>query len=427
MKLGFLSSTTRQTVYLWAVDGASNAFDYAFHLLVGRALAPAGFAIVQTVNSSLLIFVTAVAVSQPVVARLIAGLESSGHTTEFSGTAVRFFRRIVGQAFWVGLALTALVFSGAGYLERWLNLPAAVIRIAAPVLLLALLKPIAAGMLQGAERFRAYSFLRLSQAAGRLAFGAALLAVGGGLLGAMTAFPLGYLAALTTGAVMLGRSVWSRPFGDGEIAGFNMAQLAFSALVAYAAYMSLLNTDMIWINRGFDPALAGDYATTVLLRRVLLLVPGAAVVVMFPRVVSAVERGGLPDKEIAETFLLVGLPTALLTLLYFGLGEQVVALTFGKRYLGAAPYLGWMGLSVIGYAFASVWMNVFLATRPLPYVIFLGLAAITQNLFYLQVGSSVPAFIQIFGLTGWLLVAAGGVLYFSWLRPRLKHSPGLAT
>ena len=61
-----------QTTSLFLLDGLANVIDFTFHFWMGRVLIPSDFAILQTLNSVALVYVTASGVFQPVVSRFVA-------------------------------------------------------------------------------------------------------------------------------------------------------------------------------------------------------------------------------------------------------------------------------------------------------------------------------------------------------------------
>lgn len=406
-----------QTLFLVAIDGLTNVTDYAFHILLGRALNPAGFAIVQTINAVLLVVITTASVLQPVVARFVAQFSYSGEP--LPGRVV--FQYYFSRASLVGLPLTALVILLRQPIAAWLNVPAGAVGAAAAMLWLSLLRPVVAGMLQGSERFVAFGLTRTLYAVARLGLGLLLvLVLGGGAVAAIIAWPLSSVIALLAGLALLGGSVWRA--GPSLPAGLRQQgwRLSANALLAYAAYMSLLNVDLVWVNRGFEPATSGSYATAVLLRRALALLPGAIIIIVYPRLVAVVAQGRLPDRLLALTALVIGLPTLALTLLYAVAGGWLIRLTFGPAYLAAGPWLAPMGLAMIGYGLTSVWLNLYLATRPGPFVTVLVATALLQFWLLEQFQASVGQVLWVFAVGGWLPAGLGLLLYLGWLRPRLK-------
>jgi O-antigen/teichoic acid export membrane protein len=245
-----------------------------------------------------------------------------------------------------------------------------------------------------------------------------------GLVGAVVALPLGGLVALLFGLVAVGRRIWqAAPALPQQY--HRPAQLTLSAFLAFIAYMSLLNVDLIWVNRLFTGETAALYATAVLLRRALALLPAAVIVVMYPRAVAQVSHGRLPDKLLLQTAVVVILPTLLLTAVYATLGNLIIRWTFGAAYVGAAPLLLGMGVAMLGFGLTAVWLNFYLATRPLPFVCLLASMAVAQILLFNQFHASVANFVAIFALSGWIVALGGLLLYLFWLRPLLKTTSSL--
>lgn len=421
----FASPAARQTAFLFGVDSFANVVDYGFHVYLGRALMPPDFAVVQTVNAVLLILVTAFGVMQPVLARFVAEAETGGGLHSPVGAVES---RVIFQHFFricsiAGLLLSGLVWLGRVPLGQWLNVPTAAVGLSASMVLLSLLRPVVGGMLQGQQRFVAFGWTRSLHAIGRLASGVLLVSLGGGALAAITAYPIGGGLALLGGLVFLGLAVWQRGTPPPSQLWRDAIRLSASAFLAYAAYMSLMNSDLIWVNRGLAGELAGSYATAVLFRRILALLPGAVLVVMYPRVVSRVTKGRLPDSLLWKSAAVVSASTLILTALYFAFGPAIVRLFFGEVYMAAAPLLGWMGLGMLGYGLGSIWINLFLATRPLPFVGLLLVLAVSQHLLLSQFSQNISQATATFILAGWVLALGGLLIYLLVLRPTLGRGP----
>lgn len=400
---------------MFGVDLLTNAADYGFHIYLGRSLPPGDFAVVQTVNAALLVVVTTFAVMQPVVARYAA--ESAAE----SGQARALFQRYFRQSALLGVGLTAVVWMGRRSLAIALNVPVTAVTLTAAMLLLSVLRPVVAGMLQGRQQFVAFGLTRAAYALGRLALALVLIGLlGGGVLAGVATMPLAALVAFTIGLALLGQSVWQRVPAPPRRVVWAGWRLSLAAFAAYAAYMSLLSYDLIWVNGHLTADLAGSYATAVVLRRVLAVLPGAVIVIFYPRVVAGIAQGRLPDRLLAQTAAVVLGANLLLTAVYFAFGPALVRLLFGPAYADAPAILGWMGLAMTGYGVAAVWLNLFLATRPWPFVVLLAGTAALQGWLLARIPGTLWHVTAVFTLCGWVLVVGGFCLYASWLRPALR-------
>ncbi|MCB8946204.1 MAG: hypothetical protein H6658_20865 [Ardenticatenaceae bacterium] len=408
-----------QTGFLTGVDGLTNLIDYGFHIYLARVLLPGDFAIIQTINTAVLILLTAFAVLQPVVARYTAEALELPDTADNILAIFQFYGR---RSALVGLALWLIAWLLRQPIAVWLKVPPTAVSLTTFVLFLATTRPVIAGLLQGRHQFMAFGGTRLANALARLACAIVLVTLLRlGLMGAVVALPVGGLVALLFGLVAAGRHMWqSAPTLPPQF--HHSTQLIVSAFVAFMAYMSLLNVDLIWVNRLFAPEIAGSYATAVLLRRVLSLLPAAVIVVMYPRVVAKVAQGQLPDKLLLQTAVVTMLPILLFTIVYATLGNIIIRWTFGAAYSSADSLLLGMGIAMLGFSLTAVWLNFYLATRPLPFVGWLTIMAVTQILLFNQFHGSAANFVLIFAASGWLTAIGGLLLYLLWLRPLLKSA-----
>lgn len=405
----------RQAAFLVAADGLANVFDYGFHIYLGRSLAPHGFATVQVLNAVLLIVFTAAGVWQPAVARLVAA--TGGQRNETTAAILQYFLLL---ALAVGAVLTLLASLGRELLAAGLNVPAPAAAIGGAVLLVAFARPVVAGVLQGQHRFFEFGLARAVFSAGRLLL--ALLLVGalsGGALSALVTYPLAGAISLLVGLIFLRDLVRRKaPPLPGTTRRLGW-RISAGALLAYLSYMALINLDLVWINRLFTSDVAATYATAVLLRRALALLPGVVIVLVYPRVARMAARGNSLDDLLGKALLAIGIPSLAATALYFLWPHPILSVTFGARYTAAAPLLGRLGLAMTGYALAALWMNVYLATRPTPYTALLIGTMLAQVALYSWPGATVARIMSVFTASGWFLAIMGLLLYLAWLRPAL--------
>jgi len=414
-----LSSPQLETASLFLLDGLANAIDFGFHFWMGRVLIPAEFAILQTLNSIALVYVTASGVFQPVVSRFIAEARGKGQ----EGSIPAIFQSFLRAAFWLGLILSILVFSLSNFLAQILNLPNWTIQLSATLIFLSTLRPIAAGVLQGQERFISFGFARLALSLGRILLVFFLIQAGLGLTGAVIALPFGWLVSLLCAFLFLGNTFWKIENQLNQNLLREGWKLSVYALLAYFVYTSLTSLDLVWVNRNLDGESAGAYASLVLMRRIIALLPGVAVTVMFPRIVKTLAKGQLPHRLLLQTATIILAASGALTILYFIFSNRFITIIFGNAYQTASSLLGWMGLAMIGVSLSSIWLNYYLAEQPRNFVILL-IITITLEWTLLNVlPASLANATLAFGATGWLLSLGGFLLYLFSSRRTKRLTP----
>lgn len=415
-----------QTGLLTSVDMVTNLTDYLFHIYLGWALVPGDFAIVQTVNAALLIVVAAVGVMQPVVARYLAVSGNGQPAAPLDAAERGLFQTFFRQSVFLGVLALAVILILREWLAQWLNVPVVAVVLAGGMVLISLLRPVVAGVLQGRHRFVAFGATRATFALGRLSLAILLLGVfAGGALAGVATLPLGALLALVVGLLFLGREVWQRGTPAASSVVWAGWRLSLAALVAYTAYMALQGLDLIWVNRVFPGVPAGGYATAVTLRRIPAVLPGAVLVILYPRIVATVKSGRLPDRLLMKAGAVITASNLLITTLFFVAGPLIVRLMFGVEYAAAGPLLGWMGVAMCGFGIGAIWLNLFLATRPWPFVLWLALVVGGQLWLLSAWPGNLFQVAQVFIISGWLVALGGLVLYLVRLRPQLKHRNGL--
>lgn len=419
MRLPYVQSESGvQAISLFVLDGLANVLDLIFHIWMGRILVPSEFAVLQTLNSVALVYVTAGGVFQPVVGRFIAEAHGKGQTSSAAG----IFRSFLRAALWLGLVLGVLVLFFANAIAQWLNLPAWTIQVSAVLIFLSSLRPVAVGMLQGSENFVGIGLTRLALSLGRIVLVLLLAGSGFSIAGAVVALPFGWLVSVLCAFLLIGKGVWQNTGSVHPRVLPEGWRLSFYALLAYLAYMSLTSLDLVWVNRNLSGELAGAYASLVLMRRIVALLPGVAVTVMFPRVVKSLARGTSPARLLAQTGLLIFIAGGALSFLYFVFGEPLVYLVFGNEYQAAIPLLGWMGIAMMGISLSSIWLNYYLAEKPRNFVILLAIAVALEGTLLNILPPSLQSAVLAFGITGWSLSIAGLLLYLVKTRTSLHHA-----
>jgi O-antigen/teichoic acid export membrane protein len=407
---------------LWlplALDTAANALDYVFHLGLGRALPAPELAMFQALNGVLLVLITMCSIFQPAVARFVAEARALGQPP---ARMQAIFRQAASYAAVTGVALTFVLWAVHARLADWLRLAPGAVAISSVVALFALLRPVVVGMLQGQERFVAVAGTRVLQAASRLVLGLALVRLGGGMLGAVAAVPASLVVAIGAGLALAGSGALGAlrsPATPPLVKPSEVWRMCAAGLVAYGAYMALLNADLVWANRSLPGELAGQYAAAAILRRILAVLPGTVVLIMYPRAVARVALRQLPDRLVAATVVAVLGAGLALSAAYFVLGGPLLALAFGPAYAGAGTLVGWMGLGTVGYTLALIWLNLFLAVDPWPYAGVLMAVSLLQAGLLARSHGSAGQMVAVFGACGWGLGLAGAALYGLLLRPGL--------
>jgi O-antigen/teichoic acid export membrane protein len=310
-----------------------NALNYAYNLVMARLLGPAGYGALGALLALALIASVPGLALQVVVAR---------HTALRAGD-----RRAVAELWsatlaWVvlaGLALALLLAAAGPLLSGYLRLgsltPA--LWLAASVAPLPALAAVQ-GMLQGCERFALLALVLVAAAAGKLAAGIALVALGAGVDGAIAAVAVGSLAA-----VLLALA-WVRPAaGRPGRAGRHrtrplprgLGREVAAATSGILGLFVLANVDVLLARHHLGATGSGLYAAGAVLAKVAYWAPQFVVLVAFPRMVT----GGDRRRLLARSAACVAASGALLVAAAAAAPHLAAGVAFGRSYLAVGPAL----------------------------------------------------------------------------------------
>jgi O-antigen/teichoic acid export membrane protein len=392
-----------------------NGLNYVYNVVMARLLGPAGYGALGALLALALIASVPGLALQVVVARHTALRVRDQHALAELWTAT--LAGVVGA----GLALGALVAAASPLLAAYLRLGSA-----APALWLAAsvapLPALAAvqGMLQGRERFAALAWVLLAAAAGKLAAGVGLVALGAGVEGAIAAVSLGSLAAVLLAVVWVrpglagppspgrGRS-WMRPLPRGlgrEVAG---------ATTAILGLFVLANVDVLLARHHLAADASGLYAAGAVVAKIAYWAPQVVVLMVFPRLVTS----GARRRLLARSAACVAGFGALLVVAAAAAPHLAASVSFGRSYLAVGPALPLF--AALGTCLALVQL-----------VLFSGIASADARLTWLLVAAvGVEVAVVTTVLHGSVteivtvtLTVAAALLVAGWLLERGRVAPG---
>ena len=342
---------TWQTAWLFAAQLIASLFNYLSNAAAGRFLGPVDYGAFAALSAILLILVSLSGAVQTLTAQGVARLAASGRR----GEAAALLRHLLVRwaLRWGGVAALLGLFLSPWLASRLHTSAGAAATMSLALLPLAML-PVVQGALRGGQRFTALGATNLLTGASRFVLTALLIYAGLGLVGAVAALPLSFLAATLLGLWLLrqalrgeaGNATLPAPWG-GELARAGLGLLAFAFLV---------NADVILVKNRFPGAEAGLYSAMAVLGKAVLYFPAAVPGVLLPLVVTRTVRG---QRSLPLLLVSLGAVLALCASLALPLSlfpRALLRLLFGAIYVEHASLLGWYAVAMTLYAVANVWL-----------------------------------------------------------------------
>lgn len=328
------AALARGLAFVGAATVLGNAAAFLLTMVAARVLTPADFGALGALLGMLVIISTISIATQALTARQVAVAPDPTTRGAVEGQAVRL-SVLVGAAIVVG-----------GLIVAWplgviFTIPVAAVATGIASLGFVVVGSAAMGISQGREEHLRLSWAFLSNQAGRAIGGI----IGVLVLGSVTGVGVGILLGCAAGAMAANRiacpGAWAPRVSRGVATEF--AHVVHALLVLF----TLTNVDVLLARLFLDADQSGEYSVGVQLAKIAFFLPGAIVIVLFPKMTSG------------NTRLAVYLATGLTAVV--GVAVTGFSLLFGDlvaRILGGAQYteLGgeiWL-FALEGSAFALV-------------------------------------------------------------------------
>jgi hypothetical protein len=132
-------------------------------------------------------------------------------------------------------------------------------------------------------------------------------------------------------------------------------------LLGYASFAVFTNMDVILVKHFFPPAEAGYYSAAATFGKIVLFLPGAIAVVMFPKSSHLYALGRNAVTILKKSLFCVISLCAPVVLTYFLAPDFLVKLLFGESYSATVPLVGPLGLAMGIYALCNVLLLYYLS------------------------------------------------------------------
>lgn len=337
-------------------NSLANFGAYLFHLIMGRALGPADYGILESLISLTYFLNIPITVIGLIVVKFI-----SEHYQDKKIVA-SFIKNFSLKAARIGLLVVFLFFLFFPLIKNLLKVESFILFFGVgTTAYLSIFMMIAASSFQGMMDFLTLSLYNPASTFLKLVLAAVLVSWGLGVGGAIWAIAITVFLTVTAGYWLLNQRL--NIFKNKDYS-FSFPQIGSYSLALFVANLSLTSfftTDILLARYFLPPVSAGEYAALSVLGKIIFFASSSVASVMFP-VVSQEQAQGKDYRQVfIFSFLLVFGISLMITLAYFFLPKLMVNLLFGKGYLGIVQYLGLFGIFLSLYSLCSLLINFFLS------------------------------------------------------------------
>ncbi|MBI4313784.1 MAG: hypothetical protein HY594_03105 [Candidatus Omnitrophica bacterium] len=378
------------SLWLLGATAVANATNLLYQLFMVRNLSPDHYAMLSALIGLMTLLAVPSATLQATTSQSVARWIALGDWTSLRQQLRRrlFFSMLV--AVLLLIAVAALHADIMAFL-RFPDRPAVVFAWGIAVAL-AFVAPVLLGALQGMQAFTSFGLNMVLGSILKLIIGIVLVVKSASVLGATQALSWANAAALGLGVIQMRasvrrrdqslrdpQSIWTRALSwvsDGINECYvvlrkppGIPRYGIGVALGVMAYTSLTNADLILVKHYFDPSTAGSYAVGAMVARMVLFLPMAFSMVLFPKVshMAALGQDARPllRKVMAATAFLSGLAAAVC----FLIPEWPMRILAGRIIPEAVPVVRLLSLAMAAMAVSNLALVYLLALQKIRWVV----------------------------------------------------------
>jgi len=387
--------TKRSGLFVGGALLIANVANYGFQIVTGRLLSIEEYGLLAGFMSAVTIITVTTSALQTAAARAIAAGENEPDKRGF-------FDALTRTAMIGGVVCAAGIAALSPIVSRFLNIGILPIFLLGLYVLPSALDSIAAGRLQGSERFSGLALYSAGQAIAKVSVAAIVLAIGLHVTGIIAGL------CISCAIIAIWGSIASRPAGaiNTHVHGREMRR----SFGAFLLFWVILSADIAFARAFFEPKAAGVYAAAAVLGKAVLWLPSMASQLLFPQLADRSAKGLATDRVMRSGVLLI-LTLSVAAVIGLRLfGEPIFTLLYGSRYDGAADIAWKIGLAMFPLALVNLRLLHFLARGQGRFLWWMSAAALGEVLaLYLAPKN---------GTTYAVIIAATGVVLLASMTPR---------
>ncbi len=334
----------------------SNLLAYLFHIIAGRMLGPLEYGVFGALMSLFLL----VTMPTSALASAVAKFTSRFHSENDIGKIVALRRKIQKEVLFVVGVLLVFIILFSKSIATYLNIESSLSIIIVGISIAgASFLPINIGVLQGMKKFKVLSWNGIIEAATRLVLLVVFLYFGYGVNGAILVYGLASFVAFLLVFPFL-KELRLDNFTLVKLDTKPVYRFVFLVLIIYIGIQSLLNVPALIIKHYYSSEITGYWISAFNIARLSLLVSVAISTVLFPEIVRE-EEYLIKRKIFRRAQILVLISSSSMALVFFLLPDVLIRIIYGKAYLGAVPFLQWLGIAMIFIGLLHIWSSYLLA------------------------------------------------------------------
>jgi O-antigen/teichoic acid export membrane protein len=410
----------KSSIIIFTLSMGANVINYIFQITTSRLLSVSDFGAMNALFSLLMLAALPSSVFALVVSKYTAEFNSDNQSLKIP----YFIKKMAMYAGIISIIVSVIIILSAPFIRSFLLIDDPyVVELLAVAAGLGIVSPVFSGGLQGLKKFVNLGLFSIIVAIVKLGLSILLIFLGFSLLGIAGALIIAGIVSIAYGAMVIKKHFSGTKPQRLNVSREIVFRFMLVSLITSICLAVFTNIDMLMVKHFFNETNAGLYSSAMQFGKILLYVPTAFVLAMFPIAAEENARSGNPFSILKKSLLYCAVLTIGGAILFCAFSQFFITFLFGQKYIEAAALILPACLMVIPLGFNTTIMNFSLAinkTKFLTYTMIAG-CAINLLLIYFVFHNTISEILYTLTWTGFVMFAAN-IVYLYCIYKKVKKS-----
>ncbi|MFH1459889.1 MAG: oligosaccharide flippase family protein [Candidatus Omnitrophota bacterium] len=358
----------------------TSIFTLLYQLFMVRSLDPVDFGLLDKLMGLTLITAMPTGTLQAVVTKFISSFKAEKKYNNIR-SFLRLFLYKMGLV-GVGILLVFIIFrSNISTYYKTDN--EFLIIIVGVLLFISTILPLNLGALQGLEKFKSLGTASIANGLLRVGLGVLIVKLGFRVGGALTALIISGVVAFLIAFIPLRKFFFFRPNAnspdfDEKLDLRGIYKYCFPAFIALFSFALLTNMDLQLISPYFSAKDAGYFAIARMIGKIILYLPGAITIVMFPKIAAEHSQNKDTTGTLKKSLFIVGTMSFIAGAICMLFPNLILKALAGTVYPECIPLVMPFVISMSFYALCSVFLYYQLSVHNMKFIYIFGVFVLLQ-------------------------------------------------
>ena len=343
-----------------------NVTSLLYQLYMVRSLSAINYGILNSLFSILMLVSIPSGTLQTVVAKFV----STFYANDDHEKIHLLLRSFIKKTTFFGLLVFLLLLLGSKTISSFLQITSPLlIMMLGVTAFFSIISPLAQGGLQGLQRFGSLGSTMIANGCLKLVLGIIFVSIGFEVAGVMVALAISTLVALGLSFVVVvlelpkssespsKSSLINSNSTDNEVNFSEIYRYFYAAASVLLCFMILTNMDVLLVKHFFEPLEAGYYSIAQMAGKIILFLPVAITLVMFPKTSELHAKSKATLHILKKSLFYVGIMCGMAVLVCTLFPGLIIKLLSGEQHLDCIPLV--RVFSITMFFFALVYTLLF--------------------------------------------------------------------